>query len=197
MKNVIFNSFLTAFLLCLTIIVPARPYAVVDGMHVLEGGCIFFHITVYDNMDTSNPSDDQRIGIGWIGTADCNEGISPSNGFLPQGDFNFNGLEEFQGLDVPSIDYSDMSEVTILEPLDDFELQVYPNPSTGSVSIDFEDYQPSSGFIYSLSGGIVKNFNIDAGSNNIQLSLEDLKSGVYVIALSDGASIVKATHIVE
>jgi len=187
--------------LCLfsSISIFAKPYAVLDGFHDLGNGCKFFHITIYEDNGTSNPADDVRIADGWIGTSDCYpSGAQNINGFN-NSFLEENPLEEMtldEGYDFSAFDYSDIGNAKELETLEDFELSVYPNPANGTLNINLEDYNATSGYMYNAQGGIVKSFEIDNTSTMCVISVEDLPSGNYILVITDNSTVVKNTNVV-
>ena len=64
----------------------------------------------------------------------------------------------------------------------------YPNPSNGQFNVSFncEKEQPCMLSVYDLSGQVVTEKTIDAiqGENLVEMHLESLKSGLYLIRLS-------------
>ena len=94
-------------------------------------------------------------------------------------------------------------EVSLTENIFE-ELSIYPNPSKGDVSIEFDLYKKASVNI-SLSnvfGATLasKELNLDATRNSIQLTeiYSSLKAGVYFIKLNqNGASITKKIVITD
>jgi len=198
MKETLKNVLLGLCLL-LSISVLGAPYGVLDGFHDLGNGCIFFHITIYEDNDTSNPADDVRVADGWIGTADCYpSGSQNINGFDDSmlEDYPFSEMNLDEGYDFSTFDYSDIGNAKELETLEDFELSVYPNPTNSIININLDNYQATSGFLYSAEGGIVKSFEIDNSVTTLEVSVEDLPSGTYILVITDNSSVVKNTNVV-
>ncbi|MGM9820052.1 MAG: leucine-rich repeat domain-containing protein [Candidatus Onthomorpha sp.] len=66
------------------------------------------------------------------------------------------------------------------------EFVLYPNPSSGFVTIEFVALQESSSLrVADLGGKVVKTFDIAAGTESIRLDLRDLPSGVYTLMIGN------------
>jgi lysyl endopeptidase len=73
------------------------------------------------------------------------------------------------------------------------EINIYPNPSDGKVSVEFPgDNTFGSLNIYNTQGQLVGTYRFDAGETNMILDLEHLSEGVYVLHfVSAQASMMK------
>ena len=83
----------------------------------------------------------------------------------------------------------DPNTVTIGEyaPINVKFSDVYPNPATNFVSIDFDiplEVNEASITIVNLFGSVVKEQKIDTRGNNMKLDIVDLKEGVYFYSLN-------------
>ena len=66
------------------------------------------------------------------------------------------------------------------------EFVLYPNPTSGFVTIEFEALQESSLLrIIDLGGRVVKTFDIATGTETLRLDLRDLPSGVYTLMIGN------------
>ena len=79
-------------------------------------------------------------------------------------------------------------------------LIVYPNPVRDNAKLDIEIKNPSNVRIqiYSISGQLVANNspeNLIIGDNTIQLNVNDLKNGTYLIRLIDGDNVFSGKFI--
>ena len=71
--------------------------------------------------------------------------------------------------------------------LDDFSLQastLYPNPSTGNFTISTKTYLTSVD-VYTINGAFVKTFKVDDTSENVELTISGLPTGVYLLELKN------------
>jgi len=64
----------------------------------------------------------------------------------------------------------------------DKQVKIYPNPATDKVTIVNSYGQPFIIKIYDLGGKVVKVMNL--ASDKIQINVQDLSTGVYIIELS-------------
>jgi len=67
---------------------------------------------------------------------------------------------------------------------------VYPNPTAGAVTIQFDALQPATGQLqmFDLQGRqvVVERQNFNSGSNVISLDMTDVESGIYILSVSAG-----------
>jgi hypothetical protein len=86
-------------------------------------------------------------------------------------------------------------------PQNTVSLQLFPNPASGPVKLDFnmEQGQMVTAELCDISGRIIKQFNFNAvsGNNSIDLNVEDQQPGVYLVSLKtlSGLSTGKLTVI--
>jgi len=72
-----------------------------------------------------------------------------------------------------------------LEPNEPNELlNVYPNPTSGEINIEFNKAFEGQLELYSMLGQLVESIEVD-NMNLIQLDLSHLEKGLYTVALSD------------
>lgn len=65
-------------------------------------------------------------------------------------------------------------------------LNVYPNPSSGLVNLEFSNVNSNSKLsVIAIDGKTVANQNVAANTNNLYLNLEELQSGIYFIRLQN------------
>lgn len=60
---------------------------------------------------------------------------------------------------------------------------LFPNPSSSSISINFSSYFPEIKRIdfYNIEGRLVKSINVSANADHLNLDINDLKEGLYLI----------------
>ena len=91
----------------------------------------------------------------------------------------------------PATGYNDLSQTVSLNILgledytDKNKFSIYPNPASNFITFSLKNAQSTQIEIYNISGQLVKK---DAITNNQQLNIEKLSSGVYFIKLSDHTS---------
>lgn len=69
-----------------------------------------------------------------------------------------------------------------------FSLQLYPNPSSGIITIDISDQSHKIDMeICDYHGKLIEQYNIKNGSN--QISLSHLPKGLYILKFSNGSTI--------
>ena len=98
---------------------------------------------------------------------------------------------------------SNSNEVSLTENIFE-ELSIYPNPSKGDVTIEFELYKKASinltlSNVYGATLAL-REMNLDVAKNSVQLKemYPSLKAGVYFIQLEqNGSSITKKIVITE
>ncbi len=65
-------------------------------------------------------------------------------------------------------------------------LSLYPNPTSGFLTIEFGALQESGSLrVTDLGGRVVKTFDIAAGTESLRLDLRDLPSGVYTLMIGN------------
>ncbi len=72
-------------------------------------------------------------------------------------------------------------------------IKVYPNPTTGSISVDKETIGEIQLVIMDMKGSIVLQENLSASFSEIDLS--QLPGGLYVLRLSDGKQAARSIRI--
>jgi hypothetical protein len=71
--------------------------------------------------------------------------------------------------------------------IEDFSLNsstVYPNPSNGNFTITTKTFLKSVD-VYNISGALIKSYKVDDTSENVELNITDLQSGVYLLELKN------------
>lgn len=71
--------------------------------------------------------------------------------------------------------------------LEDFSLKastLYPNPSKGDFTISTKTYLTSVD-VYNINGAFVKTFKVDDTSENVEVTISGLPSGVYLLELKN------------
>lgn len=157
------------------LIVSARPYASVTHV-TTHNDCITVYIDIYDDMDNTDPSDDQYLFSGVATNCRSVPGDLPDL-------LNLENMEQ-NSADVP--------EVVIEE-----SLQIYPNPSSDVVQVNLEGINAKVGHVSSLSGKLFKQFSPSNETNNYQLEIDDLSPGVYLINVYDGEIVRNSKLVVE
>lgn len=83
----------------------------------------------------------------------------------------------------------------------DNSLKLYPNPSSGNVSLSFESFVSGSSnvIVTNMIGQIVKNeiVNLNRGENTIELNLNAVESGIYFVTLNNGKGKITSKLIIE
>jgi len=62
------------------------------------------------------------------------------------------------------------------------QLQVYPNPSTGSINVNFNNITIQSVDIADLNGRVVNSLKVN--SKSVEMDLSTLQNGVYLMSIS-------------
>ncbi len=76
-------------------------------------------------------------------------------------------------------------------------IKVYPNPSSGFLSIDIEDrYRRVMIGIYNMQGQLIEKY-YDLSTDKVELNLSHLPSATYVYKIYDGAEVVKTGEWVK
>tara|TARA_Y100000385_G_scaffold145270_1_gene150890 strand:- start:1562 stop:2296 length:735 start_codon:yes stop_codon:yes gene_type:complete len=113
----------------------------------------------------------------------------------------------FYNLDYESEQVSVFVEFnTIAFGIDDYfyvidkTLNIYPNPSTGSVSIDYDAVSSLNGdFLYninSLQGNVLKKGIIERGESTVELNLSYVPKGIYLVTIIYGTDIIVTKKLV-
>jgi hypothetical protein len=83
--------------------------------------------------------------------------------------------------------------LSVENPLEN-EIKIYPNPSSGALTFEIKKDGEYVGEIYSLSGKLLKSFNVSDQENHVNFS--SLASGVYLISLSDKTGVILREKVV-
>lgn len=104
--------------------------------------------------------------------------------------------------------WSTSEYLSVEEPIDNVlvkeelsDLLIFPNPAVNNVNVNFSSKIETSSTIkvYSLTGKLVlemNNVNLTIGENNINLGIENLSNGTYIVQLSSD-SISKTTKFIK
>lgn len=119
---------------------------------------------------------------------DCDDGMSPIAGatgpeYDPMSTGNYAVIVTVDGCPDTS-DCVEVTEVTGLFETADFNVQVFPNPVKDKLSIVSESTSPLNIHLIDMEGRIVIDSVLTDGSN--QLSVADLRAGVYMLRISSG-----------
>ena len=67
--------------------------------------------------------------------------------------------------------------------------KVYPNPSFGKFTIDYIAEQKSNCTIYNMLGKELKQFEINAGQGNLEVDINNLSDGIYLLNFKSGSNV--------
>lgn len=82
---------------------------------------------------------------------------------------------------------------------DGYVSDIYPNPATSYVSIDFDmtpEVEKANLRVVNLLGAVVKNVEIDNKSSNLRLDISDLTSGVYFYSVIINNDVYKTKKLI-
>ncbi len=125
-----------------------------------------------DDCNELTPDDDLDFD-GFVFDDDCNDLdslINPNAIEIPDNDID----EDCDGMDL----------ITSVDDLSESRIEVFPNPSNGTLFIHNKQSNFNKIFIYTTTGQKVLNQDIDTGMNSIDLS--NVSSGIYIIKFSGG-----------
>ena len=78
------------------------------------------------------------------------------------------------------------------------EWELFPNPATSRVSVRWDsEVVPTQMNVYNQNGQIVRRQILDAGLNSLELQVDDLSSGVYMIEMKDEQQRLKTLPFVK
>ena len=78
------------------------------------------------------------------------------------------------------------------------EWELFPNPATSRVSVRWDsEVVPTQMNVYNQNGQIVRRQILDAGLNSLELQVDDLSSGVYMIEMKDEQRRLKTLPFVK
>ncbi len=80
----------------------------------------------------------------------------------------------------------------------DNDIQIYPNPNTGSFTVESTLLKSSSEIsLFTVDGRLVYSTNVSANNNSFLINVENLNSGLYYIVLDDGKQLLRAPIVIE
>lgn len=83
--------------------------------------------------------------------------------------------------------YDDIEEIPMLT----YDLMVFPNPAGEKLHVTSKDLMIQDAFILDISGRVLLNKSYSIGHNQIELPLDRLKGGTYILCVSDNEKIVR------
>ncbi|MEM6724645.1 MAG: T9SS type A sorting domain-containing protein [Bacteroidota bacterium] len=85
-----------------------------------------------------------------------------------------------------SINDSEIRQVKLDRPNQDLEIQVFPNPTSGPITIQFNETLDQGGQlrIFNNLGQFVRGYQLGKGLDQQVLNLSDLHKGIYIIEIS-------------
>jgi hypothetical protein len=92
-----------------------------------------------------------------------------------------------------------IDECTTIDELEEQEVKIYPNPSSTSLMIEFDQLSENEGFelqIRNMQGHLVESVIVTAGKDNTQLNVESYPSGIYYIQVLAGNKQYKRARFV-
>lgn len=86
------------------------------------------------------------------------------------------------------------------ESINNADFVVYPNPSNGEISINFNtNSRNATVTLFDMSGNQIfeKNHQTQKGNNNLKESMAGIKNGNYILILNDGEKVSKQNIIIQ
>ncbi len=118
----------------------------------------------------------------------CNKGFSSNISFLPRSNFDVGGqdisTDAAGNAQTCSFDVTVNATVGISD-LSENGISIYPNPTTGIVTIDFTNFANFGKVkikITDISGKTIENFHIDSFSN-FQINISHFQNGIYLLKI--------------
>jgi hypothetical protein len=160
-------------------IAPAADSMIVV-VEVFADGTIFFEDADGDGFgDPNSTATGCSVPTGFVSNnLDCddtNPNIYPGATEIPD-----NGIDE---------DCDGLDATTNLEEIAAVKLNVYPNPSSGLLTVNFSDIQINSITVTDLNGRVVASFYVNATS--IDANLVELNNGLYIMNVSSDKGTVQ------
>lgn len=160
-------------------IAPAADSMIVM-VEVFADGTVFYEDADGDGFgDPNSTATGCTIPTGFVSNnLDCddtNPNIYPGATEIPD-----NGIDE---------DCDGLDATTNLEEIAAVKLNVYPNPSTGLLTVNFSDIQITSITVTDLNGRVVTSFSVNATS--IDANLFELNNGLYILNVSSDKGTVQ------
>jgi hypothetical protein len=94
-------------------------------------------------------------------------------------------------------DMSSIYDVSIAKIEKINTLKIYPNPANNFININGITESTAQISIFNMQGVLVSNINVEKGSINERIDIQNLSSGVYLIQLSTDNEIVQKRFIKE
>lgn len=84
------------------------------------------------------------------------------------------------------------------EVLTDAEIQIYPNPAKGSVTLKINNkFEEGSVHIFNLNGQLVSHYNwIQSTEKPLKIPLDHIPKGVYIISVNNGQTIASKQKLI-
>ena len=82
--------------------------------------------------------------------------------------------------------YENSAQKKLINTNAKFDFNIYPNPTTGIVYVEIDNYNdsPIPISVYDYSGSLI--YNLVANQSFISIDLSDMKPGIYFMIISDG-----------
>lgn len=77
----------------------------------------------------------------------------------------------------------------------EIDFEIYPNPNNGKFTVNFENYVPSKLIVFTLSGEVVFEKNVE--NSEMVLNLEGLSKGIYLLGLQTEDKTITKKLIVQ
>lgn len=115
---------------------------------------------------------------------------SDFNELEPCGEHEFGETEDYTV-------YVHVVEVIGVDAVSLQNLEIYPNPSNGEITISNPQSSNGDLRIYSIDGKRVFNSNINAETHNITIDLTSLSKGIYIVKLQSGSNIYREKILIK
>jgi hypothetical protein len=89
--------------------------------------------------------------------------------------------------------------VNAVHELNDQNINISPNPTTGAVNVEFSKpiLEDMDATLFSVNGILLRNQRMQMGSSSTKFDMSDLPSGVYLLRLRSGSGILTKKIVLE
>jgi len=152
-------------------------------MHITEAGDAFMAMSA-NNMDQITFAQTEMMGPAGTVALDYDYTYTGLNEVLTREELSGGVFSD----NAQTVQYSyDCSASVIEKPA--FELDVYPNPFGGAVTVQFENAGKASIKVLDLSGKVMRELN--AMNSTIELNLSEMAAGIYIIEVEQAGQTVR------
>ena len=154
--------------------------------------------STYWNLNVNGESamlgaDQMKVGNGdFVKWADISVGVIVDSTFIDDGTYQYWQYTYAYPMEIHPVSVPRTNGIATIVAN---KVEVYPNPASDRIKVVLTSNQvPTDAILYDMSGREVMRHTMPAGSNSLQLNINSLQQGIYVLRVGGAATRVAITR---